>query len=319
MSMKTLLGLSVAAAMMLPGAAMADWPTERPINLIVSYSAGGGTDILARTMVPFLERYIDGASFVVVNRPGAGGEFGFTESANAEPDGYTIGFVNAPAFLTLPYERETRYTFESFEPIANLVTDPASLIVRADSDIETLADFIEYARENPNALTVGQQGYGGSMHLSLEAMLRAAEIEVTQVPFPGIPPASTALLGGHIAANVWGLGEAAPLAREESIRVLGVMARDRVDLYPDAPTFAEQGYDLFSGSDRGFAAPAGTSAEIINALSTAIERTLEDPEFLEAAQAQFLPLNYMAPEDYKSYLSNLNQQIGELWETNPWR
>lgn len=317
--MKKLMGLSLAAAMMLPGTAMADWPTERPINMIVAYSAGGGTDILARTMVPFLEKYIEGARFVVVNRPGAGGEFGFTESANADPDGYTIGFINAPAFLTLPYERETRYTFESFEPIANLVTDPASLIVRADSNLETLAEFFDYAQENPNALTVGQQGYGGSMHLSLEAMLRSAEIEVTQVPFPGIPPASTALLGGHIAANMWGLGEAAPLAEEGSIRVLGVMARDRVDLFPDAPTFAEQGYDLFSGSDRGFAAPAGTPAEIINALAEAVERTLEDPEFLAAAEAQFLPLNYMGPEEYKEYLGNLNQQIGELWETNPWR
>ncbi|MGY6646238.1 MAG: tripartite tricarboxylate transporter substrate binding protein [Salinarimonas sp.] len=317
--MKKLMGLSLAAAMMLPGVAMADWPTERPIDMIVAYSAGGGTDILARTMVPFLEKYIEGARFVVVNRPGAGGEFGFTESANADPDGYTIGFINAPAFLTLPYERETRYTFESFEPIANLVTDPASLIVRADSNLETLAEFIDYAQENPNALTVGQQGYGGSMHLSLEAMLRSAEIEVTQVPFPGIPPASTALLGGHIAANMWGLGEAAPLAEEGSIRVLGVMARDRVDLFPDAPTFAEQGYDLFSGSDRGFAAPAGTPAEIISALAEAVERTLEDPEFLAAAEAQFLPLNYMGPEEYKEHLGNLNQQIGELWETNPWR
>jgi len=317
--MKKLLGLTLAAGLMLPGAAMADWPAGQPINLVVAYSAGGGTDILARTMVPFLERYIEGARFVVVNRPGAGGEFGFTESANATPDGYTIGFVNAPAFLTLPYERQTRYTFESFEPIANLVTDPASLIVRADSNIESLEQFVAYAKENPNALTVGQQGYGGSMHLSLEAMLRSAEIEVTQVPFPGIPPASTALLGGHIAANMWGLGEAAPLAKEGAIRVLGVMARDRVALYPDAPTFAEQGYDLFSGSDRGFAAPAGTPQEIIDTLGAAIERTLQDPEFLAAAEAQFLPLNYMGPAEYKAYLGELNQQIGQLWETNPWR
>lgn len=317
--MKTPYILAAAALAVLPGQALADWPTERPITVVVSYSAGGGTDILARTITPFMERYLDGAEFVVVNRPGAGGEFGFTESATAEPDGYTIGFVNAPAFLTLPYERQTRYTFESFAPIANLVTDAASLIVRADSQFETLDQFIDYARENPAALTVGQQGWGGAMHLSLEAFLAEADIQVTQVPFPGIPPATTALLGGHIAANVWGLGEAAPLAAEGEVRVLGVMARDRVELFPDPPTFAEQGLELFSGSDRGFAAPAGTPPEILEALSSAIEQALQDPEFLEAAERQFLPLNYMGTEEYAAYLANLNEQIGQLWETNPWR
>ncbi len=317
--MKKVYQLGAAAIMLLPTQALADWPNDKEITLVVAYSAGGGTDILARTMVPFLEKYVEGASFVVVNRPGPGGEYGFTETANAEPDGYTIGFMNAPAFLTLPYERQTRYSFEDFSPIANLVTDPATLIVRADSQFDDLEQFLAYAEENPSALTVGQQGYGGSMHLSLEAMLDATDVEVTQVPFPGIPPASTALLGGHIAANMWGLGEAAPFAEENSIKILGVMAQDRVDLYPDAPTFAEQGYDLFSGSDRGFAAPAGTPEEIITTLANAIEQTLEDPEFLQAAEEQFLPLNHMGTEGYTQYLTELNGQIGSLWETNPWR
>jgi tripartite-type tricarboxylate transporter receptor subunit TctC len=312
---------ALAAALTLtPAAALADWPADKPINMVVAYSAGGGTDILARTMAPFLEKYIEGAKFVVLNKPGAGGEFGFTETANATPDGYTIGFMNAPAFITLPYERETRYTFEDFAPIANLVTDPATLNVPGDSKIDSLDAFVAAAKEAPNALTIGHQGYGGSMHLSLEGFVDLTETEVTQVPFPGIPPAATALLGGHIAGLVVGAGEASNIGSDDNpIKILGVMSRERLALFPDIPTFAEQGYEVFSGSDRGFAAPAGTPEPIVAAISAAIEMTLKDPEFLKAAEEQKLPLNYMNQADYTAYLTDLNARIGTLWETNPWR
>jgi tripartite-type tricarboxylate transporter receptor subunit TctC len=317
MKLSHLIAAALAAA---PGAALAEWPNDEPITLVVGYSAGGGTDILARTMAPFLEKYIEGASFVVVNRPGPGGEYGFTETANADPDGYTIGFMNAPAFLTLPYERETRYGFEDFTPIANVVTDPATINVPADSTIQSLDDLVAEAKANPSALTVGHQGYGGSMHLSLEGFLDMTETEVTQVPFPGIPPAATAILGGHIAGLVIGAGEASGIAADnEGMRILGVMSRGRLDLFPDIPTFAEQGYEIFSGSDRGFAAPAGTPDAIVAAVGEAIAKTLEDPEFLQAAEEQKLPLNYMGQEEYARYLTELNEQIGTLWETNPWR
>jgi len=309
-----------AALALAPGVALADWPGDKPITLVVGYSAGGGTDILARTMAPFLEKYIEGASFVVVNKPGPGGEYGFTETANADPDGYTIGFMNAPAFITLPYERETRYSFDSFAPIANLVTDPATLSVPGDSTIGSLDDFVAEAKEAPSALTIGHQGYGGSMHLSLEGFLDMTETEVTQVPFPGIPPAATALLGGHIAGLVVGAGEASGIGSEDKpIKILGVMSRERLELFPDIPTFAEQGYEIYSGSDRGFAAPKGTPDEIVSKIGEAIEKTLEDPEFLKAAEEQSLPLNYMNKAEYTEYLSEVNTRIGKLWETNPWR
>ncbi|KUF08960.1 tripartite tricarboxylate transporter substrate binding protein [Pseudoponticoccus marisrubri] len=308
------------ALAMLPGIALADWPNDQPITLVVGYSAGGGTDIMARTMVPYLEKYVEGADFNVVNRPGPGGEFGFTETANAEPDGYTMGFMNAPAFLTLPYERETRYAFEDFALVANIVTGPATLNVPKDSEIKSIDDFVAAAQDAPNALTVGHQGYGGSMHLSLEKLLDEAEIEVTQVPFPGIPPAATAILGGHISALVIGAGEASTLAADQGgINILGVMAGERLEMFPDIPTFAEQGYPLLSGSDRGFAAPKGTDEAILDAMGEAIRKTLEDPEFQEAAREQNLPLNYMPRDEYTAYLTELNQRVGELWETNPWR
>lgn len=306
--------------MLMSGVAMADWPNDREISLVIGYSAGGGTDIMARTMAPFLEKYIDGADFVVVNKPGPGGEYGFTETGNAKPDGYTIGLMNAPAFLTLPYERQTRYTFESFTPIANVVTAPAAISVSADSDIQSLDELVAYAKANPNSLTIGHQGYGGAMHLSLEAFLDETGIEVTQVPFPGIPAAATAILGGHISALIVGVGEASNIGSgDDSIRILGTMASERLDLFPEIPTFAEQGYPLVSGSDRGFAAPAGTPDAIIETMEDAIAKTLQDPEFLKTAEEQNLPLNYMDTEAYTTYLTDLNARIGSLWEASPWR
>ena len=155
---------ALAAALALtPAAAMADWPVDKQITLVVGYSAGGGTDILARTMAPFLEKYIDGAKFVVLNKPGPGGEYGFTETANAAPDGYTIGFMNAPAFITLPYERETRYSFDMFAPIANLVTDPATLNMPGSSTIDSLDAFVAAAKENPNASAILENGPADSV------------------------------------------------------------------------------------------------------------------------------------------------------------
>lgn len=123
-------------------AAYAEYP-ERPINMIVAYSAGGGTDIAARTLAPYIEKYLgDDASIVVLNRPGAGGEIGFTELAQAEPDGYTIGFINTPNLLTIPIQRQARYSLESLTPIANVIDDPDAFSFLPSSEIKTIEDLI---------------------------------------------------------------------------------------------------------------------------------------------------------------------------------
>lgn len=316
----TTLGLSATAMGTLSAPALAQaWPA-RPIELLLGFAAGGGTDILARTLAPFLEKHIGGGARVgVVNRPGPGGEIGFTQLARARPDGHTIGMLNAPAFITIPHERRTRYTFESFEFITNLVSDPASINVHPASEFQTIHDLVTWAKANPGRMTIGMQGTGSAMHLATLAFMKKVGIRATLVPFPGTAPNRTALLGRHIMASTFGIGEAAPFVKEAQVRNLGFMAAGRWEELPDAKTMREQGIDLISGSDRGLAAPAGTPIEIIERLSAAVTASLADPEFRVKAREQLLFLAPMPRAEYRTHLARLNEEIAQLWRDDPWR
>lgn len=309
----------LATPAIVPSARAQAWPS-RPIELLIGFAAGGGTDILARTLAPFMEKHLGGGARIgVVNRPGPGGEIGFTQLAQARPDGHTIGMLNAPAFITIPHERRTRYTFESFEFVANLVSDPASINVHPSSEFQTIDQLVAWAKANPGRMTIGMQGTGSAMHLATLAFMRKVDMRATLVPFPGTAPNRTALLGRHIMASTFGIGEAAPFVKEGQIRNLGFMAANRWDELPDAKTMREQGIDVVAGSDRGLAVPAGTPAEIIERLSNAVTASLADPEFQVKAREQLLFLAPMPREEYRTYLAGLNEEIGRLWREDPWR
>jgi len=315
---RTLLTASAMGVLATPAIAQG-WPS-RPIELLIGFAAGGGTDILARTLAPFLEKHIGGGARIgVVNRPGPGGEIGFTQLAQARPDGHTIGMLNAPAFMTIPHERRARYSFESFEFIANLVSDPASINVHPASEFQTIHELVNYAKANPGRITIGMQGTGSAMHLATLAFMKKVGIRATLVPFPGTAPNRTALLGRHIMASTFGIGEAAPFVKEGQIRNLGFMAANRWDQLPEAKTMREQGIDVVAGSDRGLGAPAGTPAEIIERLSAAVTASLADPEFQVKAREQLLFLAPMPRAEYRAYLTQLNEEIAQQWREDPWR
>lgn len=315
---RTLLSATAMGTLATPAIAQG-WPS-RPIELLIGFAAGGGTDILARTLAPFMEKHLGGGARIgVVNRPGPGGEIGFTQLAQARPDGYTIGMLNAPAFITIPHERRTRYTFESFEFIANLVSDPASINVHPDSEFQTIHDLVAWAKANPGRITIGMQGTGSAMHLATLAFMKHVGITATLVPFPGTAPNRTALMGRHIVASTFGIGEGAPFVKEGLIRNLGVMAATRWEELPEAKTMREQGLNVIAGSDRGLGAPAGTPPEIIERLSAAVSATVADPEFLQKAREQLLFLAPMPRDEYRAHLSALSEQIAQQWREDPWR
>ncbi|MEP0510666.1 MAG: tripartite tricarboxylate transporter substrate binding protein, partial [Aurantimonas coralicida] len=189
-------GLAVSAlAMGASGSAAAEYP-ERNVTMYVAYSPGGGTDVMARTLIPYLEKYLPGdGSIVVENKPGAGGEIGFTAIATAENDGYSIGMINVPAVVTPLIQRTPGYDLDSFETLGNVVSDPGTIVVREDSEFQTLDDLVTYVRENPGSLPIGNSAIGGSTHTALLRFLGMADLEVTHVPFPGAAPSRTALLG----------------------------------------------------------------------------------------------------------------------------
>ncbi|GGG24563.1 Bug family tripartite tricarboxylate transporter substrate binding protein [Chelatococcus composti] len=313
--------MGMAAAIALSGSAFAaDYPTK-PIEMIVAFAPGGGTDVAARSIASFMEKHLgDGARIAVINKPGAGGEIGWTAVAQAKPDGYTIGFINVPAINALVVEGKAKFKMDDFQPIANLVYDPGVLVVGKNSPFKSVKDLVEAAKEKPGTIAVGTSGaVGSSEHITILNFERLAGIKLTHAPFGGTAPVRQAVLGGHIPAATMNLSEALQLAREGEIRVLGVMSEERSEYLKDAPTFREQGYDVVAGSSRGIAAPKGIPAEIVAKLEAAVDKALKDPEYLEAAKKAEIPLHYLASADYKAFLDKSTADLEATWKVSPWR
>lgn len=291
---------------------------ERPVTMIVAYSAGGGTDLLARMVAPFIARHL-GAEINVVNQPGAGGEVGFTNLASAAPDGYTIGFVNTPNLLTIPIERTAQYSLASFAPVALLVEDPTVLVVNAGSPTGNLRDLAAAAGQSGAPTTIGTTGAGSPAHLAALRVSRGTGVTLRAVPFPGVAASREALLGNHIATVGMGISEAMADANAGRVRILGVMARERWEQAPDVPTFREQGFDIVLGSGRGIAAPAGVSPAILQIVARSVEQAVHDPEFIAKARENFVPLHFLGTSAFAQYLNDADREYRALWQSDPWR
>ncbi|MBY6091845.1 Bug family tripartite tricarboxylate transporter substrate binding protein [Maritimibacter alkaliphilus] len=308
---------ALAGAMILAaGAALAEYP-EKPIEVIVGYSAGGGTDVMARTAAPFIEKYLgSGASLVVKNMPGASGQIGVTEVAGAKPDGYTIGTFNLPGMMARTIDREAGYDRESFTYLANVVNDPNVIVTSKGSGLDTMEKLIAAAKEDPGAITVGMSSLGGDDHFALIKLEGLTETEFTIVPFKGSAPARTALMGGHVAMGILNISEVASF--QDELNVLGVATEERSDFAPDLPTFREQGIDLINGSMRGFVAPAGLPEDVVAKLDDAFEQMAGDPEFLKAMADTANPIEVVTGDDFKQLTSDLYDLANKVWQETPW-
>jgi tripartite-type tricarboxylate transporter receptor subunit TctC len=300
-------------------AASAAWP-ERPISMIIAYAPGGGTDIIARNIIPFIEKYLgDGARFNVINRPGAGGAIGFAVLAAAPADGYTIGFINTPPIITTPIERSVAWTLQSYDLLGNIVDDPGTFCVHNDSPLKSLAELAAYARDNPKTVTVGTTGVGSDDHLAMLFFEKSAGVSLTHVPFKGSAETRTAIIGKHILVAAINVGEALQYQQGGSpIRCLGQMTAARTSMAPDWPTFKEQGYNFEMASLRGIAAPRGLPPAIRERLVKAIEQATADPAFKAAAERAFAPVRYLAPPAYEAELKAGDTMFRQLWKELPW-
>jgi tripartite-type tricarboxylate transporter receptor subunit TctC len=312
--------LTGAAMLALAGPAAADYP-ERPITTIVAYPPGGSTDQTARLLATFLQKELgENANIVVENRPGASGDIGFRALATAEPDGYTIGFINTPPVVTIPIERETRYDWRSYDLLGNLIDDPGNFSVLSESEIKSLADLAAYAKAHPGEVTVGTSGVGSDDHLAMLAFQRIAGVEMTHVPFKGAADVRTALEGGHITVGAMNIGEAmAAQASGTPIRSLGQMSAERSEVAPDVPTFKEQGYDIEVNSLRGTAAPKGLPEPVRERLVTAVAKVAADPEFQAKMKESYTPMRFLPPDEFAAVLQQAEDQFRALWQEQPWK
>ena len=289
---------------------------ERPIEIVVGFTPGGGTDIMARTFARFLEARI-GGSVVVQNRPGAGGEVAFAAVARSRPDGHTLIATTMPAFLTIPIERTPQYQPAQFVPVALIVSDPSCIAVHQQSNIRTLADLIDQAKREPERLTFGSPGIGTDDHLQLVLLQLAAGIRLTSVNFPGSAQIRTALLGRHVDTIGLNVGEIA--ASPENMRMLAHSGDRRSIFARDVPTYKELGLDVDMSSERGIAAPAGTPPEILARLREATAAVAQDPAFIRAMEEQYTEMRFVPGEAWAAELRERQAQFEALWRRSPWR
>jgi tripartite-type tricarboxylate transporter receptor subunit TctC len=258
----------VAAAVLSSGAASAQsgFPS-RPVHIFVPYAAGGGVDILARTLGEVVSRQW-GQGVVVENRPGAGGMVASQALAKSAPDGYTLIVVasghatNPFLYPKLPYD-----TFKDFAPISLLASSPNILLVRADSPFKTVADVIAQARLKPGSLSFAHAGNGTSTHLAGELLKNLAKIDLEAIPYKGGAPAINDLLGGQIAMSFNNGPESVGQLEAGTVRALAVTTGTRASFLPDVPSMAETvpGYDTEVWW--GLLGPAGMPADLVEKLA----------------------------------------------------
>lgn len=310
----------IAAALAVPAIARAQggWRPDRQITMIVAYAAGGGTDTAARTIARFMEKDL-GQPVVVLNRPGAGGEIGFSELARARPDGYTIGFINTPSIVTVPIERRARFSLDDFALIANIVDDPGGIWVLNDNPIRDFQGMLAAARARPGAVGYGTTGIGSDDHLAMLAIERATNTQFLHIPFAGSAQVKQNLLSRAIPLAVMNMAEGINEWRQGVIRPLVQMGATRWEPAAEVPTLKEFSLDIVEGSMRGMAAPAGMPAEVMERLALSVRRTVDDAEFKALAAQQNLPLRFLGPEPYRAELIALRTRYQALWAQHPWK
>ena len=276
---------------------------SKPITLIVSYSAGGGTDLGARLLAPHLEKEL-GVPVVVVNKPGGGGWVGWSELLKSKPDGYTLGYVNAPAVFAgyLNPSTKRKETIDNFELLVNHVYDPGVIAVRADDKrFATVKDLIEYAKKD--SLTATVNGVGSEPHMAALNMNKQLGTKFKPVQFSGNSEALVNVLGGHVDVLLVKVGEALSAAKDGQIRILAVMVPKRSSQLPDVPTFKEAiGSDITYHSFRGVAAPQGMDPQVVAKLQTAIEKAMKNPEHIQKMKEMGLEIDGTKGDAYKQML-----------------
>ncbi|MDQ7955024.1 MAG: tripartite tricarboxylate transporter substrate binding protein [Rhodocyclaceae bacterium] len=291
---------AIALGAALPAAAQSDFPSK-PIELLVPYQPGGGTDALARAFADASRKFIQ-QSIVVVNKPGAGGAIGWQEVINAKPDGYKLAVLTVE-LLTLPHLGLAKFKYDDFQPIAQLNADPAAITVKAEAPWNTIEEFLAEAKKKPDSVRVGNSGNGSIWHLAAAALEDKTGTKFNHIPFQGAAPAVLALMGGHIEAVAVSPAEVTTYVQAGKLKTLMVMADKRVKGFEKVPTAKEKGIDLSIGTWRGLGAPKNTPPEVMAKLRDLAAKTAAEPAMHEVMDKQNLGYVYTDGAAFKETLA----------------
>jgi tripartite-type tricarboxylate transporter receptor subunit TctC len=252
----------------------------RPVRILVGFAAGGPNDILARLIGQWLSGRL-GQPFVIENRPGAGGNIATEAVVRAAPDGYTLLLVGTPNAINATLYDNLNFNFiEDIAPIAGLIRGALVMVVHPSVPARTLPEFIAYARANPGRLSYGSGGVGGITHITAELFKQeAGGLDIVHVPYRGIAPALTDLLGGQVQVLFVNLAPSVGYIATGKLRALAITTARRSEALPDIPTIGESVPGYEASSLFGLGAPRNTPTEIIDKLNKEINTALADPEF----------------------------------------
>lgn len=288
---RRLLGLACGAGLLASLPALAQDYPNRPVELVVSAAAGGGTDAVARTFAEAARSHF-AQPIVVVNKPGAASSIGFTDVALARKDGYKMGVISVNLAI-LPALNLTKVVVEDYAFIARLNNDPSAITVAAGAPWKSIEEFLAAAKQAPEKIRVGNAGTGDAWHVAALALEEKTGTRFTHIPYQGGNPAVLSLLGGHLDAVTVSPGEVAQHVAAGKLRVLAVMADARMPgLFAGTPTLKERGIDLTVGAWRGLVVPKGTPDEVVARLRTMARQAAAEPAFRETLERSNLGYSY---------------------------
>jgi tripartite-type tricarboxylate transporter receptor subunit TctC len=315
MTLRILKNVLTLGAMVLPAAfafavsAEAQGYPERPVEFIVPWGPGGGSDTLMRIVANNVEPYL-GQPLAVINMPGVGGTTGLLEASRRAADGYTVSQIHEG----LPVANKTGLTdinWDSFEPIALMSSSPQYLVVHEDSEWDTFDDFIAYAKENPGEIRMGVT-LGGVPHLHAAMIEEAAGVEFSYVGYEGTGERIRALVGGNLDAAIGDIASALQFVENGDLRFLATGAPERMNETPDVPTFKELGHDLELTITRGIVMPKGAPEEAQDTMEAALEQLSQDESYVEQINNVGGEVDFRGQEAYAEYLTNLDATVVRL-------
>ena len=301
----------MAAGFALP--AMADYPTDRPVQFISPYAAGGANDFLTRLMARYMGEEMK-ANIVVDNKSGANGMIGAAYVAKAKPDGYTLLMGNSATHGTNPtlYQKQQSYDAnKDFTPVAMVASVPIVMVVNASLGIDNVKELLQYGKTH--RLSFGSSGVGGTGHLTGEAFKAATGLDMVHVPYKGDSPAVTDAMGGQVDLAFVGTASATAQQSSGRIKILAVAHPTRSRALPDVPTMAEAGFPGLEFSQwYALFAPAGTPKAVVAQLNAANKAALANPEVQKSLDAQSAESTYRTPEQLEAFYQSEIKRFGDL-------
>jgi tripartite-type tricarboxylate transporter receptor subunit TctC len=295
---------------------------NKPVTIIVPLAPGGISDLTARPLAAALSQ-VTGQSFIVENKPGAGGAMGAAFAANQKPDGYKL-LIALTSMLVIPEAekvagKQPSYEVNQFIPIAKVSADPVVLLVKADSPWKTMEDFIKDAKNRPGILSYSSSGLFGAIHVPMEMAAQASGIKLIHVPYQSGGQSMAALLGGQVDITIQAPGVANPHIKSGKIRALATFGNTRTKVLSEIPTLKELGYDVEFYIWASLFTQKGTPQDVVSKLRTIVRQAIDEPVFVNAMNNMAAPIFYQdsaelqtSIENERKHFSNVVKGIGKI-------